>query len=258
MSIVVVGSVAYDGVETPHGKVERMLGGSCTYIALSASYFSTVRIVAVVGEDFDQQDHQLLEDRGIDLAGLEKVPGKTFFWAGVYTDDSRVCSAAVHAGLITLARGGTVTIKILPGRPSYLGSTRNGVRSSPWASYTGSYSFVVAPKVTGPILDGGRTWAANAAAFQGTIGGRYRYSCPPNGKLGKVIGAGTYAPTSSVCSAAVHAGQISVTQGGNVVILVRAGRPTYAGTVKNGVTSRAGAATKRNGRSAVATSMTSK
>lgn len=87
MSIVVVGSVAYDGVETPHGKVERMLGGSCTYIALSASYFSTVRIVAVVGEDFDQQDHQLLEDRGIDLAGLEKVPGKTFFWAGVYTDD---------------------------------------------------------------------------------------------------------------------------------------------------------------------------
>ena len=168
----------------------------------------------------------------------------SIYGTGVYTDDSRVCSAAVHAGLITLARGGTVTIKILPGRPSYLGSTRNGVRSSPWASYTGSYSFVVAPKVTGPILDGGRTWAANAAAFQGTIGGRYRYSCPPNGKLGKVIGAGTYAPTSSVCSAAVHAGQISVTQGGNVVILVRAGRPTYAGTVKNGVTSRAGAATK--------------
>jgi sugar/nucleoside kinase (ribokinase family) len=87
MSIVVVGSVAYDGVETPHGKVERMLGGSCTYIALSASYFSQVRIVAVVGEDFEQDDHRLLEDRGIDLAGLERVPGKTFFWAGVYTDD---------------------------------------------------------------------------------------------------------------------------------------------------------------------------
>lgn len=87
MSIVVVGSVAYDGVETPHGKVERMLGGSCTYIALSASYFSPVKIVAVVGDDFAQEDTDLLESRGIDLAGLERAPGKTFFWKGVYSAD---------------------------------------------------------------------------------------------------------------------------------------------------------------------------
>ena len=87
MSIVVVGSVAYDGVETPHGKVERMLGGSCTYIALSASYFSPVKIVAVVGDDFAQEDTDLLASRGIDLAGLERAPGKTFFWKGVYSAD---------------------------------------------------------------------------------------------------------------------------------------------------------------------------
>jgi sugar/nucleoside kinase (ribokinase family) len=87
MSIVVVGSVAYDGVETPHGKVERMLGGSCTYIALAASYFSKVRIVAVIGEDFAQEDFDLLHSRDIDLTGLERVPGKTFFWAGVYSHD---------------------------------------------------------------------------------------------------------------------------------------------------------------------------
>ena len=76
MSIVVVGSVAYDGVETPHGSVDRMLGGACTYIALAASYFSQVKIVAVVGDDFAQADTDFLASRNIDLAGLERVPGK--------------------------------------------------------------------------------------------------------------------------------------------------------------------------------------
>ena len=85
--MVVVGSVAYDGVETPHGKVERMLGGACTYIALSASFFTEPRIVAVVGDDFEEKDYDLLASRGIDLTGLQRVPGKTFFWSGVYSQD---------------------------------------------------------------------------------------------------------------------------------------------------------------------------
>jgi sugar/nucleoside kinase (ribokinase family) len=79
--------VAYDGVETPHGKVDRMLGGAATYIALAASYFTDVKIVAVVGDDFAREDYDLLASRRIDLAGLERVPGKTFFWAGVYSAD---------------------------------------------------------------------------------------------------------------------------------------------------------------------------
>jgi sugar/nucleoside kinase (ribokinase family) len=87
MSLVVVGSVAYDGVETPHGRVDRMLGGAATYIALASSYFTQTRIVAVVGDDFADEDTGLLASRGIDLEGLERVPGKTFFWAGKYTDD---------------------------------------------------------------------------------------------------------------------------------------------------------------------------
>jgi sugar/nucleoside kinase (ribokinase family) len=88
MSLVVVGSVAYDGVETPHGKVDRMLGGAATYIALSASYFTDVKIVAVVGDDFAKEDHDLLASRKIDLAGMETIPGgKTFFWKGVYSAD---------------------------------------------------------------------------------------------------------------------------------------------------------------------------
>jgi sugar/nucleoside kinase (ribokinase family) len=87
MSLVVIGSVAYDGIETPHGKRERTLGGACTYIALSASYFTKTSIVAVVGEDFAQEDRALLEGKGVDLQGLEQVPGKTFFWSGVYSPD---------------------------------------------------------------------------------------------------------------------------------------------------------------------------
>lgn len=87
MSLIVVGSVAYDGVETPHGRVERMLGGAATYISLAASFFSKVGVVAVVGEDFCQSDYDLLAQRGIDLAGLERAPGKTFFWSGIYSPD---------------------------------------------------------------------------------------------------------------------------------------------------------------------------
>src|SRR5215470_3896634 len=87
MALVAVGSVAYDGIETPHGRVERTLGGACTYISLAASFFTKVHIVAVVGDDFEKDDERLLAGRGIDLEGLERVPGKSFFWAGVYSSD---------------------------------------------------------------------------------------------------------------------------------------------------------------------------
>ena len=87
MSLVVVGSVAYDGVETPYGRRERMLGGACTYVALAASYFTQVGVVGVVGDDFDPADRRLLEEHGIDLGGLERAPGKTFYWSGVYSED---------------------------------------------------------------------------------------------------------------------------------------------------------------------------
>jgi sugar/nucleoside kinase (ribokinase family) len=87
MSLVVVGSVAYDGVETPHGKVDRMLGGAATYISLASSYFTKTSLVGIVGDDFAAEDTKLLADHGVDLEGLERAPGKTFFWAGKYSDD---------------------------------------------------------------------------------------------------------------------------------------------------------------------------
>ena len=90
MSLVVVGSVAYDSVETPHGRRDRMLGGACTYIALSASYFTDVHIVAVVGDDFDRADENFLASRKIDLEGLEVRKGRTFRWSGRYHEDMNV------------------------------------------------------------------------------------------------------------------------------------------------------------------------
>jgi sugar/nucleoside kinase (ribokinase family) len=85
MSILVVGSVAFDTVETPHGKVENVVAGAATYFALAASYFTKVRVVGVVGEDFGPEQEALFTGRGIDIRGIEHAPGKSFHWKGEYT-----------------------------------------------------------------------------------------------------------------------------------------------------------------------------
>ena len=85
MSLLVVGSVALDSVETPFGLKEDVLGGSATYFSTSASFFTPVQVVAVVGEDFPQAHLDFLQARGVDTAGMTRVPGKTFRWKGRYT-----------------------------------------------------------------------------------------------------------------------------------------------------------------------------
>ncbi len=89
MSILVVGSVAYDGIETPFGKIDRILGGSATYISLTSSYFhDSLQLVGVVGKDFADSDLQRFKDKNIDLEGLQiDNSGKTFFWQGKYHFD---------------------------------------------------------------------------------------------------------------------------------------------------------------------------
>jgi sugar/nucleoside kinase (ribokinase family) len=84
MSILVVGSVAFDSIETPHGKVDHILGGAATHFALAASYFTDVRVIAVVGEDFTSQHEAVFTRRGIDTRGLERAPGLSFHWTGAY------------------------------------------------------------------------------------------------------------------------------------------------------------------------------
>ncbi|MFQ5752251.1 MAG: sugar kinase, partial [bacterium] len=87
MSILVVGSVAFDTVETPFGTVEDALGGSAVYFSAAASYFAPVRLVAVVGEDFSKNDLKFLTKRNVNLQGLEVKSGKTFRWGGRYDFD---------------------------------------------------------------------------------------------------------------------------------------------------------------------------
>lgn len=84
MSLLVVGSVALDSLETPFGKKEDVLGGSATYFSTSASFFTPVQVVAVVGEDFPEGHLTFLKGRGIDLEGLTREPGRTFRWKGRY------------------------------------------------------------------------------------------------------------------------------------------------------------------------------
>lgn len=84
MSLLVVGSVAFDSVKTPFGEVENALGGSATYFSTSASYFTKVNLVAVVGEDFPEEHLTFLKGKGVNLEGLQKVNGKTFRWKGEY------------------------------------------------------------------------------------------------------------------------------------------------------------------------------
>ena len=84
MSILVVGSVALDTIKTPQGKCIDVLGGSATYSSVSASFFNSVNLVAVVGNDFPAKHTNLLKAKGVDLRGLEVTQGKTFRWEGEY------------------------------------------------------------------------------------------------------------------------------------------------------------------------------
>lgn len=87
MSLLVVGSVAYDSVETPAGSRDRALGGSAVYFSIAASSLADVSLVGIVGQDFDQAHVETLKSRGVDVSGLERAEGRTFHWAGVYSTE---------------------------------------------------------------------------------------------------------------------------------------------------------------------------
>ncbi len=87
MSIVAVGSIAFDDISTPFGEVKNELGGALTYFALAASYFTQVRVVGIVGDDFGPEQENVYRARGVDLRGLMRAKGKTFRWGGSYLDN---------------------------------------------------------------------------------------------------------------------------------------------------------------------------
>jgi sugar/nucleoside kinase (ribokinase family) len=87
VSLLVVGSVAFDAVKTPSGKRDKILGGAATYFALAASFFTDVRVVAVVGDDFTDKEEQVLRARGVDTSGIVREKGQSFFWSGEYGEN---------------------------------------------------------------------------------------------------------------------------------------------------------------------------
>jgi sugar/nucleoside kinase (ribokinase family) len=87
LSLLVVGSVAFDSLRTPFGEANHILGGAATHFSVTASYFTPVKVVAVVGDDFDAEHLKVFQDRGIDTTGIERAPGRTFRWAAEYSGD---------------------------------------------------------------------------------------------------------------------------------------------------------------------------
>jgi len=160
----------------------------------------------------------------------------------VYTDDSSVCTAAVHAGVITFATGGTIVIEMRPGRNGYPGNRRNGVASSPWEAWEAS--FTVSPYVEPPPPEPPRPpppppligWDRTAVGLAPN-GRRFTFRCRPPAVPATVRGTDTYAWDSSICTAAVHAGVITLAAGGTVTIEMRPGTERYAGSNRNGITS---------------------
>ncbi|BCB78321.1 hypothetical protein GCM10022251_30910 [Phytohabitans flavus] len=147
-----------------------------------------------------------------------------------YSDDSSICTAAVHAGVITVAAGGPVTITPTAGTAFYIGTTRNGATTNSYGySYPG-YTFA-----GGTTAPGGIGWNRTAAELRGRAGS-FTFICPAGGSFYAVTGTGTYADSSSICTAAVHAGVITRAAGGTVTVTPNSGTASYAGTTANGVT----------------------
>ena len=166
------------------------------------------------------------------------VPGKV--WGDlVYTDDSSVCTAAVHAGAITPDGGGTVTIRIRPGRAGYVGTARNGITTAPWDRWAGSFEIVGSPPLVGRDCPQDATaddvWQMTPCAYRSNDGMELAYACPPSRTVLPVWGDRVYTDDSSVCTAAVHASALSQARGGAVRITIRPGRTAYAASSRNGV-----------------------
>jgi LCCL domain-containing protein len=159
-------------------------------------------------------------------------PG-TVFGHDAYTADSSVCTAAVHAGAISLERGGEVSVFSAPGRRVYGASTRNGVSSEPYGVWRASFTIGSASPVsenTFPLR-----WESSGRVIPPDL--TVSVECPASGRAGSVWGSDVYTADSSVCTAAVHAGVITLERGGPVRLEPRGPQPSFAGSERDGISS---------------------
>jgi hypothetical protein len=157
----------------------------------------------------------------------------TVWGTDIYTDDSGICTAAVHAGLIQPSNGGLVTLTILPGQDSYEGTVANGVSTNNYGEWRASFRFDGAVASTIPRID----WDDYAVQYRGENGQQYTFECIARGGARPVWGTDVYTDDSSICAAAVHAGVIT-DAGGIVTIEIAPGRDSYKGSERNGIPTR--------------------
>ncbi|MCH7490782.1 MAG: hypothetical protein IID05_08805 [Gemmatimonadetes bacterium] len=156
-----------------------------------------------------------------------------------YSDDSSICTAAVHAGLITARDGGAVTIEATGAQSRFRSTTRNGVESMSFGSWPGSFVFATeedGSQLTEPAFEW-IDWRADASEMRGWGGGGFQatFACPAGGQARTVWGSGTYTDDSSICTAAVHQGLITFAEGGVVTVEIISGQSEYESNTRNGV-----------------------
>jgi hypothetical protein len=157
----------------------------------------------------------------------------------LYTDDSSICTAAAHSGLITVRDGGIITIRIKPGFDFYNGTNRNDITSNGYPKFGGSFVLLdrngqpTLTKIPIKIID----WGTSAGNLRGRLGQKFTFICRRNGQTGSLWGTDLYTDDSSVCTAAVHKGIISTKNGGKITIIIRGGSDSYQGSKRNGLTS---------------------
>lgn len=158
----------------------------------------------------------------------------------VYTDDSHVCTAAIHMGLITQERGGQVTYQIQPGQTGYQASTRHGITSYSWSqSFDGSFS-IVSAEPDGHVPEPDPSLPPDdARRNRGKFEQQFSIDCAPGFALDSVWGTDIYTDDSDVCTAAVHAGVITQAAGGTVTYEIRPGQKSFASSTRHGVTTMA-------------------
>ena len=151
--------------------------------------------------------------------------------SGLYTDDSTLAVAAVHAGVLAVGETAVVDVVIEPGQASYAGSTANGITSSNYGSWSGSYSFPAAPAAPSALPDPG-----NLTSFRGQTGAVLSFTVTGSDR-GSVWGSGLYTDDSTLAVAAVHAGVLRVGETAVVEVRIEPGQASYSGSSANGVTS---------------------
>ncbi len=163
---------------------------------------------------------------------------RSAFGTDIYTDDSSVCTAAVHAGLITPRDGGAVTIEVRPDQSQYLGSERNGIQSGDWFDmWPASFIFLWGDALDSPAPAIQASSATQLDSWNGQAGRVLTFHCPARFELQPVSGTDVYTDDSAVCSAAVHAGVIKQAHGGMVTVKLQAEPSSFSASTRHGITS---------------------